>query len=136
MMFTEFCKNSKVVSSDFSMMKNNVASSSSSLPIKLIFCFKSAFSNSICLLNLLQLVYNALRNIHNPINHQLCYHLLISIILSYAFLLSFTGTSKKPFPSINTLKSFIVQFLVYKTLKKMFYYLHFQMIRQIIDWLY
>ena len=50
-MLTEFCENSKVVSSDFSMMKNNVApSSSSSLPVKLIYCFNSGFSNSICLL--------------------------------------------------------------------------------------
>ena len=78
MMFTEFCKNSKVVSSGFLMMKNIVASSSSSLPIRLICCFKSAFSNSICLLNLLQLVYNALKNIHNPINHQLCNHYFYS----------------------------------------------------------
>ena len=51
MMLTEFCKNSKVVSSGFSMMKNIVASSSlSSLPIKLIYCYKSGFSNSVCLL--------------------------------------------------------------------------------------
>ena len=49
MMFTEFFKNAKVVSSDFAMMKNIVASSSSSLPIKLNCCFKSGFSNSICL---------------------------------------------------------------------------------------
>ena len=47
---TEFCKNSKVASSDFSMIKNIVALSSLSLPIKLICCFKSGFSNSICLL--------------------------------------------------------------------------------------
>ena len=66
MMFTEFFKNSIVISSDFSVMKNIVASSSSSLPIKLICCFKSRFSNSICLLK----VYSALKNIHNPINCQ------------------------------------------------------------------
>ena len=51
MMLTEFCENSKVVSSDFSMMKNIVAPSSlSSLSIKLIYCYKSGFSNSVCLL--------------------------------------------------------------------------------------
>ena len=50
MILTEFCKNSKVVSSDFSMIKSIVAQSSSSLPIKLICCFKSEFSNSIYLL--------------------------------------------------------------------------------------
>ena len=50
MILTEFCENSKVVSSDFSMMKNIVALSSSSLSIKLIYCFKSGFSNSLCLL--------------------------------------------------------------------------------------
>ena len=39
-MFTEFCKNSKVASSDFSMMKNTVDPLAwfSSLPIKLICC--------------------------------------------------------------------------------------------------
>ena len=50
MILTEFCENSKVVSSDFSMMKNIVALSSSNLPIKLIYCFKSEISNSISLL--------------------------------------------------------------------------------------
>ena len=45
MILTEFCENSKVVSSDFSMMKNTVALMSSSFQIK------SRFSNSICLLN-------------------------------------------------------------------------------------
>ena len=47
---TKFCENSQVVSSDFSMMKKIVAVSSSILPTKLIYCFKSGFSNSICLL--------------------------------------------------------------------------------------
>ena len=51
MMLTELFENSKIVSSNFSMMKSIVALlSSSSLPIKLICCFKSGFSNSICLL--------------------------------------------------------------------------------------
>ena len=50
-MVAEFCVNSKVVSSDFSMMKNLVAPSSlSSLPMKLICCFESGFSHSTCLL--------------------------------------------------------------------------------------
>ena len=43
-----FCEDPKVVSSDFSMMKNIVAPSSLlSFPMKLICCFKSGFSNSI-----------------------------------------------------------------------------------------
>ena len=48
---TECCEQLKAVSSDFSIIKNTVAALSlSSLPIKLICCFKSGFSNSICLL--------------------------------------------------------------------------------------
>ena len=51
MMLAEVCENSKVVSADFSMMKTIVAPLfSASLPMKLICCFKSGFSNSICLL--------------------------------------------------------------------------------------
>ena len=51
MTLIEFCEKLKVVSSDFSMMKNIVAPlSSSSLPIKLIYRFKSGFSNLILLL--------------------------------------------------------------------------------------
>ena len=51
MIITEFCKNSKVVSSDFSITKKTVAPSSpSSLPIQLICCFKSGIFNSICFL--------------------------------------------------------------------------------------
>ena len=69
MMLTEICEKLKVVSSDFLMMKSIVALSSSSLPIKLICCFKLGFSNSICCLNLLQLVYNAFKNIHNLKNY-------------------------------------------------------------------
>ena len=41
---TAFIKNSNAISSDFSMIKNMVAKSSSSLPIKLFFRFKSGFS--------------------------------------------------------------------------------------------
>ena len=78
-MFTEFCKNSKVVSSDFSTMTNIVASSSSCLPIKLICCFTSSeFSNSICVLKSIAIVCNILKNIHNPINYQLNYHYFYS----------------------------------------------------------
>ena len=50
-MVTEFCTNSKVVSSEFSVMKNIAAPCFlSSLPMKLICFFKSGFSNSVCLL--------------------------------------------------------------------------------------
>ena len=47
---TEFYQKSKVVSSFFSIIKNIFALLSSSLRTKLICCFKSGFSNSICLL--------------------------------------------------------------------------------------
>ena len=47
MILTECCENSNVVSSEFSMMKHIVALVSLSLPIKLICCFKSGFSNLI-----------------------------------------------------------------------------------------
>ena len=51
MMLRAFCEKLKVVSSDFSIMKNIVTPLSfSSLPIKLICCFKSGFSNSTYLL--------------------------------------------------------------------------------------
>ena len=46
-----FCECSKVVSSDFSVIKNiSALLYLSSLPIKLICCLKLGFSNSICLL--------------------------------------------------------------------------------------
>ena len=72
MILTEFCEKSKVVSSDFSMTKDTVVPLfSSSLPIKLIFCFKSGSSNLIqfVCLNLLQLIYNALKNIQYLTNY-------------------------------------------------------------------
>ena len=51
MILTEFCEKLKVVSSNFSDIKNIVAPlSSSSLPIKLFCYFKLGFSNWICLL--------------------------------------------------------------------------------------
>ena len=46
----EFFENSNIISSDFSMIKNIVALSSSSLQTKLICGFKSGFSNSTYLL--------------------------------------------------------------------------------------
>ena len=46
----EFFENSNIISSDFSMIKNIVALSSSSLETKLICCFKLGFSNSTYLL--------------------------------------------------------------------------------------
>ena len=50
MILPEFCEKLKAVSSDFSMMKKIVApSSSSNLPMKLFCCFKSEFSDLICL---------------------------------------------------------------------------------------
>ena len=48
MILTKFSENSRVVFSDFSMMKNIVALLSSSLPTKLICYLKSGFFNSIC----------------------------------------------------------------------------------------
>ena len=45
-----FCGNSKFISSDVSVIKNIVALSSSSLPIKLICYFESGFSKSFSLL--------------------------------------------------------------------------------------
>ena len=49
-MFVEFCVDSEAISSDFSTMKNIVGLSPSSLPIKLIYCFKLGFSSSVYLL--------------------------------------------------------------------------------------
>ena len=49
MILTRFCEKLKVVSSDISIIKYIVAPLSlSSLPIKLICCVKSDFSNSMC----------------------------------------------------------------------------------------
>ena len=112
MMFTNLCRHSKVVSCGFSVIKNILASPYSGLPMKLICCFKSWFSNSICLLKSMQLVYYALKNIHNPINYQLYGHYFYSFLLIFSHVSSlfFTHTSKKLFPSINTLKSFISTF--------------------------
>ena len=53
---TEFCEKLKVVSSDFSMIKNIVAPVFfESFPIKLICC---GSSDLVCLLNQLQLICN------------------------------------------------------------------------------
>ena len=80
MMLTEVCEKSKVVSSDFSIRKNIAATlSSSSLPIKLICCFKSGLSNSICLFKSIvtKLVY-VFKSNHSPINYQLFNYYLYS----------------------------------------------------------
>ena len=57
MILTKFCENSRVVSSDFSMMKNFFASFSASLRIKLISWFESRFSNLICLLKFIAISF-------------------------------------------------------------------------------
>ena len=50
MMLTKFCEKLKVISSNFSIIKNVVAPLSSSiLPMKLICPFKSGFFNPVCL---------------------------------------------------------------------------------------
>ena len=72
MKVTVFCENSKVVSSDFSMMKNIVASSSSGLQNFAI--LNKGFLIQFVSLNLLQLVHSASKSIHNQINYQLCNH--------------------------------------------------------------
>ena len=73
MILTDFCENSEVVYSDFSMIKKNFALSSLSFQIKLNCCFKLGLRQIrfVCL-NLLQFVYNALKNTHSPINYQSC----------------------------------------------------------------
>ena len=70
---TEFCENSKVVFSNFSMIKNIVDQWSwfSSLPIKLI-CW--GFFNLVCLLKSIATNLKFLWNKQNPINYQLCSH--------------------------------------------------------------
>ena len=66
MIVTEFCEKLKVVSSDFSMMKNIVAPRVfKSLPIKQFFC--GSFS-LVCLLNMLQVICNFLENKQNLIH--------------------------------------------------------------------
>ena len=70
-----FRENSKVVSSDFLMIKNIVVPLSiSSLPIKLICYFKLGSLIQFVCSNLPQLVCNALKNIHSPIDYLLCSH--------------------------------------------------------------
>ena len=69
-MVAEFRVKSKLVSSDFPMMKNIVAPSSlSSLSMKLIFILNQSFLIQFVCLNLLQLVGNALKSVHNLINY-------------------------------------------------------------------
>ena len=57
-----------------SFKSSNTPSFLSNLPIKLICSFKSGFSNSICLLNLLQLICTVLKSTHNPIIYMSCNH--------------------------------------------------------------
>ena len=72
---TAFCENVKVVSSDFSVIKNIVAPLSlSSLPPKLICCSNQDFLIQFAYSNLLQLVCNALENINSLIKYVLCSH--------------------------------------------------------------
>ena len=74
MIVTEFCKKLKAVSSNFSIMKNIVALSSSGFPIKLTCYLKSGFSNSICLLKSIAISLQCFENTYSPINYQLCNH--------------------------------------------------------------
>ena len=80
MIFTKFSEKLKVVSSDFSIMKSSVVSSSSILQIKLTCCFKQGFSDSFACSDLLQLVCNVLKSIHCCLQCciQCCYTLLYS----------------------------------------------------------
>ena len=69
---TEFFEKSKVVFSAFSIIKNIVALSFvSSLPITLIFCFKSRFSNLICLLKSIAISLYFFKCVHILIDYQL-----------------------------------------------------------------
>ena len=137
MILTEFCENSKVISCDFSIMKNTVASYSSSLPIKLICCFKSRFSNSICLLKSMQLVYKASKSIYNLINYQMCNLCFYSFQYFFRmFLLCFLLAYQNNFFNQLIPWHLLFQFFVYNTSKKKIYHLHFQMMRQIIYWIY
>ena len=71
-----FCEKSKIVSSDFSMIKNIVAPSFLvSLPMKLICCsLNQGFLIQFAFLNLLQLIFNVFKSTHNPINYLRCNH--------------------------------------------------------------
>ena len=72
MILTEFCENSKVAFSDFSIMKNIVALSSSSFPPKIVCWLRSGFSNSICFLKSIAISLKCLKSICNLINYQFC----------------------------------------------------------------
>ena len=118
MILTEFCENSKVISCDFSIMKNTVASYSSSLPIKLICCFKSRFSNSICLLKSMQLVYKASKSIYNLINYQMCNLCFYSFQYFFRmFLLCFLLAYQNNFFNQLIPSHLLFQFFVYNTSK-------------------
>ena len=71
-MFAKFCKNSKVVFSDFSMTINIVAPrAAKSLPIKLICCGSFNLVSSFISIAISLFVF---LNRRNPINYLLCSH--------------------------------------------------------------
>ena len=77
----EFCEKSKVVSFFFSIIKNIVAPPSlSSLPMKLICCFKLGFCNSICLLKSIAITLQCFEK-YNLINYMLYNHYFCSFQL-------------------------------------------------------
>ena len=135
-MVAKFWVNLKVVSSDFSMMKNVASSFLSSLPIKLICCFKSGFLIQFVCLNLLSLVCNVLRSTGSLINYHLCNHYFFSFQRLLHMLLCFLLMCKKTLFHQLMHWNLLFEHLVHNTLKKMFYRFHFRMTRQIIYWLY
>ena len=71
----KFCEKLKVISSNFSVLKSNVAPlSSSSLSTKLVFVLSQGFLVQFVFFILLEVIYNDLKSNHNPINYQLCNH--------------------------------------------------------------
>ena len=117
-MFAEFCKNSNVVYSDFSVMINIFAPLSfSSFPIKLI-CWG--------FFNLVHLVKSIAINLHffflnkqNPINYQLCTHYFYSSqYFFHKFLLHFLLASQKNVLHQLTHWSLLFQHLVHNNVKK------------------
>ena len=128
MMLTNLCENSKVVSSDFSMMKNVVTTSSfssSSIKIFIKVVLNQDFLIQFVCLKLLQSVCNVSKSIHHSINYQLCYHyfLLISMIFC-VLLICFLLAHQRKFFHQPIHWSLLFQHLVYSTLRKMFYLLH------------
>ena len=131
---TKFCENLKVFFSDFSMIKDISPLSSSSLPRELTGCFKSEFSNSVCFLKCIAIIYNALKSINNLMNYQLCnYYFYCFQYCKHTFLFYFfIGTLRQLFPLHRIMKSYISTLGVWYTLEKVFHHLLSQMTRQII----